>query len=150
MIYLNEENKELDLREELQCKQNYIVELENTLDSCEQEIQEYKKEIKTMESKLYQIDSSSCKIECMMNLQKQLDEKNNIILQLTEKGQNLGAASLSTSLEKFSEEKQARICELEEALRESMIISTKREKVLHQEESKRRKILEKVRYFSTN
>lgn len=44
----------------------------------------------------------------------------------------------------MAEIKEKRILELEEALRESMSIATEREEVLHQEESKRKQVMEKV------
>jgi hypothetical protein len=82
-------------------------------------------------------------------LQKEIDQKSNIILQLREQLKGLEANPLPTDedveeMARLAEEKDSRIAELEDALRESMIISTKREEVLHQEEKKRKQILEKV------
>lgn len=125
--------------------------MEDTLDSYEQAMKEYKNEIRILETRLENkemvindLQNSCIKAEDARRLQKEVDQKSNIILQL--RGQLQEANEITTNGD--LEEKDMRIGELEEALRESMIISTKREAVLHQEESKRKQILEKVKQIS--
>lgn len=134
--------------------------MEDALDSYEQTMKEYKNELRILETKLVNKDAiisdleGACvKVDDVGRLQKEIDQKSNIILQLREQLKGLEANPLPTDedveeMARLAEEKDSRIAELEDALRESMIISTKREEVLHQEEKKRKQILEKVVLFS--
>mgnify|MGYP005985785799 CR=1 FL=1 len=153
---MQEKSAETDIKEELSSKQEYIIELENTLDSYEQAMEEYKNEIKILETKLENKESvindlhrSCIKADDARRLQKEIDQKSNIILQLKQQLKELPEKSYPDNedfeeLVRVTETKDMRISELEDALRESMTISTRREAVLHQEESKRKQILQKV------
>lgn len=131
--------QEKDLREELISKQKYIMELEDTLDAYEHELKELKNEMAERKNFKEDLDNSSG------SLQKELDEKSNTILQLYKKLEE--KESSGVDFDKFLQsghEKDNRISDLEDALRESMRLSTQRESVLHDEQTKRKQILEKV------
>lgn len=131
--------QEKDLREELISKQKYIIELEDTLDTYERELKELKNEMTERKSIKEDLDNSSG------SLQKELDEKSNTILQLYKKLEDRESSDVDyEKIVQNGQEKDNRISNLEDALRESMQLSTQRESVLHEEQIKRKQILEKV------
>lgn len=153
-----EENPELDLRMELEAKRNYIEELENTIESYELALRDNKNEMEILETKLknkadviLEYENNFVNVEDLRNLQQELDEKSTLIMELNEK-LRIAQQDLENQCEtedikdmvEISESKDNRISELEEALRESIKIVTERERVLQQEELKRKQIMEKV------
>lgn len=127
--------QEKDLQEELISKQKYIMELEDTLESYEQELKALKTE--TIERKNIKEDLGS--------LQKELEDKSNTILQLYKKLEERELFDVDyEKIVQSCHEKDSRISNLEDALRETMQLSTQRESVLHEEQTRRKQILEKV------
>lgn len=150
-----EENPELDLRIKLKAKCDYIEELENTVESYELALKENKNEFEILDTKLknksdiiLEYENNFVNVEDLRSLQQEVEEKATANLELREKlhktEKELEMQSSMQELVEVAEAKTNRISELEDALRESLKITTERELVLQQEEVKRKQILEKV------
>lgn len=154
----NEENPELDLRQQLKEKCDYIAELENTLESYELALKENKNEMEIYETQLKNkndilltYENNFVNVEDLRNLQQEIEEKSALVDQLQNKlHETENELQTQKSMKEFqeivgvAESKDQRLADLEEALKESMNIAAEREMVLQQEESKRRQIVEKV------
>lgn len=154
----DEHNSQLDLREQLKAKCDYIKELENTVESYELALKENKNEIEIYETQLrnkndiiLKYENNFVDVEDLRNVQREIEEKSALVIQLRDKLyrakqelQTQSAAKELQGLAEVVETKDGRIAELEDALRESVKLATEREMVLQQEESKRKQIFEKV------
>lgn len=155
---MRRENTEESLKNELKCKEDYIVELEHTLDSYEVIINESKNDKNILEATIQnkndviiELENNFTNLKNVKHLNQEIEQKRMKIYKLEEKVKRLENEELNTEkleeLLELSEEKDNRISELEDALRETIKLSTEREMVLHQEESKRKQIMEKVSHF---
>lgn len=152
---MRKENIEESLKNELKCKEDYIVELEHTLDSYEVVINENKNDKNVLEATIRnkndiitELENNFMNLENVKHLKHEIDQKRMKIHELEQKVNKLESEGISIEkleeIMELSEEKDNRISELEDALRETIKLSTEREMVLHQEESKRKQIMEKV------
>lgn len=128
------------------------------LDSYQQALKENKNEQKILETAVQ--NKNDIIAELNNNLANLKKEKENSISEETDRKSIM--SELEESIEKIKnppkaknnfedlsqmlETKAQRIVELEDALRESIQLSTEREMVLQEEENRRRQILEKVSY----
>lgn len=148
-------------RRELQEKTKQVIDLECKLESYEQNMKENRFEMDVMETKLQkknelliELESKCVDVQNLHQLQGEIDAKNSTIGELQETVAKLEAyAHRRNSLHEIDDlmevlnVKEKRIAELEDALRESVQISTEREGVLQREEAKRKRILEKVTHL---
>lgn len=160
-ICVNEENAELDLRVQLKKKNDYIEELENTLESYELALKENKNEMEIYETQLrnkneiiLKYENNFVNVEDLRNLQQEIEEKSALVDQLQNKlHETENELQSQKSMKEFQElvgeadTKDQRLEDLEEALKESMKIAAEREMILQQEECKRKQIVEKVISF---
>lgn len=131
----------------------YIHELEMTLESYEKSMKEIKNEqnifettIQKKNDRIYELEvelkktivTNDMKIDSEMKSDALLDEIDK------DKEDSLEGQKKIGELIEIIEEKENRISELEDALRETIKLSTEREIVLHTEEKKRKDIMEKV------
>lgn len=153
---MQKENTEESLKNELKCKEDYIVELEHTLDSYEVIINENKNDKNVLEATIRnkndiidELENKFTNLENMKHFKQNIHQKEMKIHELEEKMKRFESEEVNIErleeLVELSEEKDNRISELEDALRETIKLSTEREMVLHQEKSKRKQIMEKVR-----
>lgn len=142
------DNSESYLKSELKSKEDYIIELENTLDCYEETMKSDKNQIQLLESKLenehilnMELKRNSFHVE-----EKEIENQSKIVTKLENELQSND--ELSNVSAGGQNENCGRIKELEDALRESIEIATDRETVLQQEELKRKQIMEKVSNYS--
>lgn len=142
-------------------KEDYIRDLEKTVTSYEQLLKDNRKEMQDLEitlenknTRLLEFENNFVNITELRQLQTEMEQKTNMIIELEKelakngKGEvDLDALEETEGLKRVLKDKENRVNELEDALRESIKIATERERVLHQEEVKRRQIVEKVQIF---
>lgn len=147
-----------ELRSELEAKQNYIDELERTVESYEIALKENKSEIQLLQIQLKdktnaiaEYENNVVNREELHNLKSEIERKSRIIEDLDKElyiaKTELDSQSHDEDLHELievAESKSNRIEELENALRESVKIIEERERTLQHEEVKRKQIMEKV------
>lgn len=150
-------------------QRKYVDELENAIDSYQHALKDCRNELELLEIKLKHKEkeifdaknhrNEKNRIDELENrLQTELDTRNRLKIDLQEKTERIAQLERATcnrnpvddleDLVALLSKKDARILELESALRESVEISRDREVVLQQEEAKRKKIIEKVMFVA--
>uniref|UniRef100_A0A1Y1LD43 ELKS/Rab6-interacting/CAST family member 1 n=2 Tax=Photinus pyralis TaxID=7054 RepID=A0A1Y1LD43_PHOPY len=152
----NSECDELLQKGDIECtgnteREDYIRDLEKTVTSYENLLRDNRYEIQELETALELKNKKLLDMENIHNLQlveAKFEERRGELIQLENRlvsdNESIVCAEEINNLRKCLSTKESRVNELEHALRESIKIATERERVLHQEEVKRKQIIEKV------